>query len=82
MTIPDFYHNTHAVYMMMVDYAPVYADGFSSAVSHIYPSCRWPCRSPTAGRSHLPRPRANCASIAAFSKDADSYRDMQRTSGD
>jgi phytoene dehydrogenase-like protein len=26
VTLPDYYHNTHAVYMMMVDYAPIYAD--------------------------------------------------------
>ncbi len=26
VTLPDFYHNTHAMYHMMVDYAPVYND--------------------------------------------------------
>ena len=26
VTLPDFYHNTHAIYKMMVDYAPVYRD--------------------------------------------------------
>ena len=26
VTLPDYYHNTHAIYKMMVDYAPVYED--------------------------------------------------------
>ena len=26
ITLPEYYHNTHAIYKMMVDYAPVYVD--------------------------------------------------------
>jgi phytoene dehydrogenase-like protein len=26
VTLPEYYHNTHAIYKMMVDYAPVYQD--------------------------------------------------------
>ena len=40
VTIPEYYHNTHAVYMMMADYAPVYEDFEFEAkygVEHIFP---------------------------------------------
>ena len=82
VTLPEFYHNTHAVYMMMADYAPVYADFQFEArgVKHIYPEVQ--VAMPLAdGRvlciyQDLER---SCASIAAFSKkDAESYRSMQR----
>ena len=82
VTIPDFYHNTHAVYMMMVDYAPVYKDfAFEErGVKHIYPDLQ--VAMPLADGRSLCIYRdvdRTCASIAKFSKkDADSYRDMQR----
>lgn len=82
VTLPDFYHNTHAVYMMMVDYAPVYQD-FPFAergVRHIYPDLQ--VAMPLADGRALGIYRdvdRTCASIAKFSqKDAKSYRDMQR----
>lgn len=81
ITIPDFYHNTHAVYMMMVDYAPVYEDfRFEErGVKHLYPDVQ--VAMPLADGRALTIYRdleRTCASIAAFSKqDADSYRDMQ-----
>jgi phytoene dehydrogenase-like protein len=81
VTLPDYYHNTHAVYMMMADYAPVYADFEFEArygVRHIRPELQ--VAMPLSdGRclcmySDLER---SCASIARFSKkDADSYREM------
>ena len=40
VTLPEYYHNTHAIYKMMVDYAPVYRDfAFEEAygVEHIHP---------------------------------------------
>jgi phytoene dehydrogenase-like protein len=82
VTIPDFYHNTHAVYMMMVDYAPVYSDfQFEErGVKHIYPELQV-AMPLTDGRSLCiyRDVERTCASIAKFSKkDADSYRDMQR----
>jgi phytoene dehydrogenase-like protein len=83
VTLPDFYHNTHAVYMMMADYAPVYGDfAFEEryGVRHICPDLQ--VAMPLAdGRSlciyhDLER---SCASIARFSRrDAESYRDMHR----
>ncbi len=82
VTIPEFYHNTHAVYMMMTDYAPVYKDfGFEErGVKHIYPELQ--VAMPLADGKALSIYRdveRTCASIARFSKkDADSYRDMQR----
>lgn len=81
VTIPEFYHNTHALYMMMVDMAPIYDDLELEAkwdVHHVKPELQ----------VSLPLPDGKCLcmysdvdktceSIARFSKkDADSYRDM------
>ncbi len=82
VTIPDFYHNTHAVYMMMVDYAPVYADFHfeERGIHHLYPELQvaMPLRDGRALCIYRDVERTS-ASIARFSKrDADSYRDMQR----
>jgi phytoene dehydrogenase-like protein len=83
ITIPDFYHNTHSVYMMMVDYAPVYADfEFEEryGVKHIFPKLQvaMPFSDGRALCIYQDVERS-CASIAQFSKkDADSYRDMHR----
>lgn len=82
VTLPEYYHNTHAVYMMMVDYAPVYNDFAFEArgVKHIYPELQ--VAMPLADGRALSVYRdvdQTCASIARFSKkDADAYRDMQR----
>ena len=81
VTAPGYLHNTHAVYMMMADYAPVYADlqlQEKYGLEHIYPSLQvaFPL---SDGRciclySDLER---TCESIARISKkDADSYRDF------
>ena len=83
VTIPDFYHNTHAVYMMMVDYAPVYSDfQFEEryGVRHVHPDLQV-AMPLTDGRSLCVYRdvERSCTSIAKFSKkDADSYRDMHR----
>jgi phytoene dehydrogenase-like protein len=40
ITVPEFYHNTHALYMMMVDMAPVYKDLELETrwdVQHVFP---------------------------------------------
>ncbi|MFQ5665427.1 MAG: phytoene desaturase family protein [Candidatus Binatia bacterium] len=83
VTLPDYSHNTHAVYMMMVDYAPVYPDfQFEEryGVKHICPDLQ--VAMPLADGRALCLYRdveRTCASIARFSKkDADSYRAMQR----
>jgi phytoene dehydrogenase-like protein len=81
VTLPGYFHNTHAVYMMMADYAPIYSDlKFEEElnVKHIYPPLQFA----------LPLSDGKCVciysdpertfnSIARFSKhDADSYRDL------
>jgi phytoene dehydrogenase-like protein len=83
VTLPEYYHNTHAVYMMMVDYAPVYADFQLEeryGVRHIFPDLQ--VAMPLADGRSLCIYRdveRSCASIAKFSKrDAESYRDMDR----
>ncbi|MEE8448393.1 MAG: NAD(P)/FAD-dependent oxidoreductase [Thermodesulfobacteriota bacterium] len=80
ITWPGFYHNTHAMYMMMVDFAPVYKDfplEEKYKVSHIYPPLQvampgeggWLCL-----YSDLER---TCQSLARLSpKDAQSYREL------
>jgi phytoene dehydrogenase-like protein len=83
VTLPDYYHNTHAIYMMMVDYAPVYADFQLEeryGVRHIRPELQvaMPLSDGRCLSIHRDVDRS-CASIARFSqKDADSYRDMHQ----
>jgi len=80
VTLPGFLHNTHAVYMMMVDYAPIYTDLKLEEynVKHIYPSLQFALPL-SDGRclclySDVDK---TCDSIARFSKhDADSYREL------
>ena len=81
VTLPDYYHNTHAIYMMMVDFAPVYKDFLLEEkydVRHIFPELQ--CAMPLSDGRCLCLYRdveKTCASIAEFSrKDADSYRRM------
>jgi len=81
VTLPDFYHNTHAIFQMMVDYAPVYADFQLEAkydVRHIFPAVQ--CAMPLGdGRSLCLYQDVDktCASLAQFSsRDAESYRAM------
>ena len=83
VTLPDFYHNTHAIYQMMVDYAPVYRDFELErryAIEHIQPELQ--VAMPLADGRCLCIHRdveKSCRSIAQFSaKDAESYRAMQR----
>ena len=81
VTISDYLHNTHAIYMMMVNYAPVYADFMLDEVykvKHIQPSLQFA----------LPLSNGRCVclysdvdrtynSIANFSqRDAESFRDL------
>ena len=81
VTLPGYFHNTHAVYHMMVDYAPVYQDFKLEEqydVRHIYPQLQWAM--PLSDGNCLciyQDVEKTCASIARFSqKDADSYRQM------
>ncbi|MBM4462846.1 MAG: NAD(P)/FAD-dependent oxidoreductase, partial [Chloroflexi bacterium] len=82
VTLPDFFHNTHAIYHMMVDYAPVYQDfKFEEyGVKHIHPELQWamPLKDGKCLCIYTDVERT-CASMAKFSKkDADSYRQMHR----
>src|SRR3990172_7604333 len=78
-TVDRFLHNTHAVYMMMVDYAPIYKDLQLEELynlKHIYPPLQFAM--PFADGSCLclySDVDKTCKSIAKFSKkDADAYR--------
>jgi phytoene dehydrogenase-like protein len=83
VTLPDYYHNTHAAYMMMVDYAPIYRDFALEekyGVRHVHPELQvaMPLRDGRCLSLYRDVERS-CASIARFSqKDADSYREMHR----
>jgi len=83
VTLPDYYHNTHAIYKMMVDYAPVYRDFALEekyGVEHIQPELQ--VAMPLADGRCLCIHREverSCQSIAEFSaKDAESYRAISR----
>lgn len=83
VTLPDFFHNTHAIYNMMVDYAPVYRDlklEEDYGVRHIHPQLEWAM--PLSNGKCLciyQDVERTCASIARFSRrDAESYRQMHR----
>jgi len=76
ITLPDYYHNTHAIYKMMVDYAPVYKDFALEekyGVKHIWPEVQ--VAMPFSDGRSLCIHRdveKSCQSIAQFSqKDAD-----------
>ncbi len=81
VTLPDYLHNTHAIYMMMADYAPLYTDLKLEelyGVKHVYPSLQFAL--PLSDGRCLclySDPEKTCNSIAKISKhDADSYRDL------
>lgn len=80
VTLHGFLHNTHAVYMMMADYAPIYADLKLEEynVKHIYPPLQFVL--PLSDGKCLclySDVDKTCDSIARFSKhDADSYREL------
>ena len=82
VTLPDFFHNTHAIYHMMVDYAPIYQDlNFDEyLVKHIKPEMQWalPLKDGKCLCIYTDVEKT-CASIAKFSKkDADTYRSMHK----
>jgi len=81
ITLPEYYHNTHAVFHMMVDYAPIYQDFDLEAtygLTHILPELQWAMPTPD-GRCLCVYndPEKTAQSIAQYSqKDADSFRDL------
>jgi len=83
ITLPDFFHNTHAIFHMMVDYAPIYQDfklEEQYGVRHIFPELQWAMPLPDGKCICVYKdPEKTCASIAKFSKkDSDAYRDFYR----
>jgi len=82
VTLPGYFHNTHAIYHMMVDYAPIYQDfkiEEEYRVKHLYPQLQF-AMPLNDGRCLCLYQDVDktCASIAKFSqRDADSYRQMQ-----
>ena len=86
VTLPDFYHNTHAIYKMMVDYAPVYRDfeiEQRHGVRHIRPELQvaMPLEDGRCLCIHTDVERS-CRSIERFSqRDAKSYREMHQRFG-
>jgi phytoene dehydrogenase-like protein len=83
ITLPDFFHNTHAIFHMMVDYAPIYHDFKLEEdynVKHIFPELQWAMPLPDGKCICIYTDvEKSCASIAKFSKkDADAFRDMYR----
>jgi len=80
ITLPGFYHNTHAIYMMMTDYAPAYQDLKleEHSVKHLYPPLQF-AMPLSDGRCLCLYADVDktCESIAKFSKhDADAYREV------
>ncbi|EFK09251.1 FAD dependent oxidoreductase [delta proteobacterium NaphS2] len=81
VTFPGFLHNTHAVYMMMVDFAPIYQDFKLEAeynCKHIHPELQFALPL-SDGRCVClyTDVEKTCANFAQFSKkDAESYREF------
>jgi phytoene dehydrogenase-like protein len=80
VTLPGYYHNTHAVYHMMVDYSPVFKDINLEkyGLKWLYPPVQFAM--PFADGSAIclyTDVDKTCDSIAKFSaKDAEAYRKM------
>ncbi len=80
-TYPGFLHSTHAIYMMMVDFAPVYKDfrlEEDYLVRHIHPELVFAMPFSDGKCLCLYKDvERTCKSIAQFSeKDAESYREF------
>ncbi len=80
ITLPEYFHNTHAIFHMMVDYAPVYKDfdiEGTYGVRHVYPDLQW-CLPTPEGKAVCvySNPEKTAKSIEQFSqKDAKSFKD-------
>lgn len=83
VTLSGFYHNVHATYMMMQEFAPAYKDlelETRYKLKHIYPELQFAM--PTADGNTAciySDVEKTCQNFAKFStKDADSYRDLSK----
>jgi len=81
VTLPGFLHNTHAIYMMMVDYAPIF-EHFPMEekyeVKHVFPPLQFalPLSDGRSVRLYSDMEKT-CQAFAAFSQhDADAYREL------
>jgi phytoene dehydrogenase-like protein len=83
ITLPDYFHNTHAIYHLMADYAPPIKDFELESkydIKYIRPELQFALPL-SDGRSLClyTDVEKTCQSIAQFSqKDADSYREMNK----
>ena len=81
VTLPSLLHNTHAIYHLMVDYAPVYKDFKlieEDKIKYVWPELQFALPL-SDGRSVCiyTDVEKTCKSIAQFSKkDADTYREI------
>lgn len=81
ITVGGFYHNTHAIYMMMTDYAPAYKDlelKSKFSLEHIFPPLQFamPLKDGKWVGIYNDVDKT-CQSFAKFSKaDADTYRGL------
>ncbi|MFO8011351.1 MAG: NAD(P)/FAD-dependent oxidoreductase, partial [Dehalococcoidia bacterium] len=87
ITLPEYFHNTHAIFHMMVDYAPVYQDFDMEGiygVRHIMPDLQWCLPTPEGKAVCVYHDvEKTCQSFAQFSrKDSDAYRDWYRECDD
>ena len=83
ITLPDYFHNTHAIYHLMADYAPPVTDlelAERYDLEYIHPQLEWAM--PLSDGNSLciyQDLEKTCHSIAKFSKkDADSYREVSQ----
>jgi len=85
ITLPRYFHNTHAIYMMMVDYAPLYQDFDLEATyncSHIFPELQFvlPLLDGRAVCIYNDVEKT-CKNFARFSShDAEAYRELYHLS--
>lgn len=84
ITLPGYLHNTHSIYHMMVDYAPIYKDlriEEAYGVRHIFPPLQYALLLKD-GRSLClySDVEKSCESMARFSRrDSETYREMYHT---
>ncbi|MDO8785999.1 MAG: NAD(P)/FAD-dependent oxidoreductase [Syntrophales bacterium] len=84
VTMGGVYHNTHAIYMPMVDYAPPYKDfklEEENRIRHIYPEVQFtlPLKDSNRSISIYNDTERTCESLAKISKkDADTYRKISK----
>lgn len=87
VTLGGIYHNTHAIYMPMVDYAPPYKDfklEEEGRIKHIYPDVQFTLSlKDSRSISIYSDTEKTCKSLERISKkDADTYRKISKRYGE